>query len=83
MVSPLNCYFNFFKWKGAKKLASNYQEQINDLMAGKIKQISVPPAEFMAFRRVWLDLPQRKEIVGVAQRNGTIIYHFDVSGNLQ
>ncbi|WP_125766844.1 hypothetical protein [Lapidilactobacillus wuchangensis] len=64
-------------------MALNYHQLIDDLINGKINELSVPPADFMAFRDIWQDLPQRTEIVGNAQRNGTIIYHFNVSGNHQ
>ena len=57
----------------------DYKEKLDDLIAGKIDEIVVPGAEFDAFHPVWQELPQRKEIVGNAQRNGTVIYRYTES----
>ncbi|MFD1465997.1 hypothetical protein ACFQ4L_07970 [Lapidilactobacillus mulanensis] len=57
----------------------DYQEKLNELMAGKVAEVTVSAADFDAFHRVWQDLPQRKEIVGNAQRNGTVIYRYTES----
>lgn len=55
----------------------DYAALLNQLRAGEIKEITVTPDEFMTFRAAWADFPGRKEIVGMAQRGGTIVYHYD------
>lgn len=67
----------------SKKMASDYRQQLQDLLNGKIDELTVQANDFMAFRKAWQVLPQRKEISGTAKRNGTIIYRRHVSGNVQ
>lgn len=52
----------------------DYQNALNDLLAGKISELVVEPQDFMAFQQIWTNLEARKEIVGTAQQNGKIIY---------
>ncbi|WP_040534516.1 hypothetical protein [Schleiferilactobacillus shenzhenensis] len=58
----------------------DYQQALEQLVAGKIDEITIKPENFFAFRAVWTDFPQRNEIVGTAERGGTITYRFNVSG---
>lgn len=67
----------------SKKMASDYNQQLQALLAGQIDELTVQAKDFMVFRKAWQELPQRKEISGTAERNGTIIYRHDVSGNVQ
>ena len=53
---------------------TDYLTQIKELATGERKQIEVRQADFYAFRRAWLEFPQRKSIVGEAQRGGDVIY---------
>jgi hypothetical protein len=61
-------------------VATDYVALMDDLRAGKIDEIAITPADFMAFRDAWTNYPERKEIVGTAKRGGNIIYHY-VSAN--
>ncbi|MCL5459095.1 hypothetical protein ACLUXD_11105 [Loigolactobacillus coryniformis subsp. coryniformis] len=56
---------------------TDYLTQIKELATGEREQIEVKQADFYAFRRAWLEFPQRKSIVGEAQRGGDVIYHFE------
>lgn len=53
-----------------------FYEQINALKEGKISEFTVEPKDFMIFREVWKELPDRMAIVGEAGLNGRIIYHY-------
>ncbi|KRN28419.1 hypothetical protein IV38_GL001419 [Lactobacillus selangorensis] len=55
---------------------------MDDLRHGKIDEIKVGHDEFMDFQKVWVNYDQRKEIVGTARRNGTVIYHYAENGNV-
>ncbi|MFC6169175.1 hypothetical protein [Loigolactobacillus jiayinensis] len=56
---------------------TDYLSQIKELAAGEREQIEVKQADFYSFRTAWLQFPQRKSIVGEAQRGGNVIYHFE------
>ncbi|MFD0897810.1 hypothetical protein [Loigolactobacillus binensis] len=56
---------------------TDYLTQIKELAAGKREEIAVAQADFYAFRTAWLQFPQRKSIVGEAQRGGNVVYHFE------
>ncbi|MFC6314155.1 hypothetical protein ACFQHW_01040 [Lapidilactobacillus achengensis] len=64
-------------------MTSDYSQQLQALVNGEISSLTVTEKDFMNFRKAWLEFPQRKEIVGEAKRNGTVIYRFDESGNVQ
>lgn len=57
-------------------MAEDFEKAIDQLVAGTIQQIEVKPKDFLDFRRIWQERAERKEIIGIAQRNGTIIYKF-------
>lgn len=57
-------------------MASDYVQMMDDLRAGKITEIKIEPETFAAFREAWTNYPARKEIVGQAERGGTILYHY-------
>lgn len=54
-----------------------YEEQIEQLIKGEIKEISVPHDNFMAFREAWIKRDDRKYVVGEADLNGDVIYRYD------
>lgn len=54
-----------------------YEQMIQELMDGKIKKIEVKREEVMAFREAWLKIENRKFIVGKAELNGNVTYHYD------
>ncbi|MCD2255202.1 hypothetical protein ACNAN0_10465 [Agrilactobacillus fermenti] len=62
-------------------MSEDYMQAIDKLVHGEIGEITVEPKDFFAFRQVWQDHPQRKEIEGIAQRNGTIKYRFHENGS--
>ncbi|MFK4565934.1 hypothetical protein [Enterococcus sp. UD-01] len=54
----------------------NYEEQLKALKEGTLPELVVDPQNFMAFREVWKNLPDRMSIVGEAGLNGRIIYRY-------
>ncbi|MFV0560810.1 MAG: hypothetical protein ACK5NA_08850 [Enterococcus sp.] len=54
-----------------------YDQQIQDLIDGKIETIEVSRPDVMVFRESWLKLTDRKYVVGVASLNGAVTYHYD------
>ncbi|AUB52496.1 hypothetical protein [Enterococcus mundtii] len=54
-----------------------YEQMIQELMDGKIQKIEVKREEVMAFREAWLKIENRKFIVGKAELNGNVTYHYD------
>ncbi|MBA1434837.1 hypothetical protein [Bombilactobacillus bombi] len=59
----------------------DFTTKLQELIAGKIEQITVNEADFFAFNQAWLACPQHKQIVGTAFHDGKIIYHFSENGN--
>ncbi|MFD1673011.1 hypothetical protein ACFQ5M_12995 [Agrilactobacillus yilanensis] len=57
-------------------MAEDFEHALTQLVAGEIDEIKVEPKDFLKFRRFWQERPERKEIIGIAQRNGQIIYEF-------
>ncbi|BAO06792.1 MULTISPECIES: hypothetical protein [Enterococcus] len=56
-----------------------YEQMIQELMDGKIQKIEVKREEVMAFREAWLKIENRKFVVGKAELNGNVTYHYDPS----
>lgn len=56
-----------------------YEQMIQELMDGKIQNIEVKREEVMAFREAWLKIENRKFVVGKAELNGNVTYHYDPS----
>ncbi|NVY96796.1 hypothetical protein HU830_06460 [Lactobacillus sp. DCY120] len=54
----------------------DYEQEIAALVAGKIDQIEVTKDHFFAFNKVWRQADLRKQIVGEARHDGTVIYRF-------
>ncbi|GAF40437.1 hypothetical protein FC83_GL000771 [Agrilactobacillus composti DSM 18527 = JCM 14202] len=63
-------------------MTADYQQLLDQLAAGEIAEIKIEPKDFFAFRQVWQNHPQRKEIVGIAQRNGNVLYRFHENASL-
>lgn len=59
-----------------KKLARDFKDEIDNLVAGNISEITVEQDEFLAFREAWLKHPEKSSIMGEAGLNGRIIYRF-------
>ncbi|KRL97745.1 hypothetical protein [Liquorilactobacillus satsumensis] len=58
-------------------MEEEYQRSLEDLVAGKLDKLEVTAADFMKFQPVLMNFQQRKRIVGIAQRNGVITYHYE------
>ena len=56
-----------------------YEQMIQELMDGKIQKIEVKREEVMSFREAWLKIENRKFVVGKAELNGNVTYHYDPS----
>ncbi|MGM0108106.1 hypothetical protein [Enterococcus sp. AZ172] len=56
-----------------------YEQMIQELMDGKIQKIEVKREEVMVFREAWLKIENRKFVVGKAELNGNVTYHYDPS----
>ncbi|AZP92706.1 hypothetical protein QJ527_09440 [Enterococcus mundtii] len=54
-----------------------YEQMIQELMDGKIQKIEVKREEVMTFREAWLKIENRKFVVGKAELNGNVTYHYD------
>lgn len=59
----------------------DYEQEILDLIAGKIDQIEVDSEHFFEFNQAWLNCPQHKQIIGSAHRNGRVTYKFSENGS--
>lgn len=61
-------------------MAENYEEILDDLRTGKLKEYDVDMDHFMDFQKVLMNYRYKKSIVGKAKRGGGAVYYFD-SGN--
>ncbi|MGO2084096.1 hypothetical protein [Vagococcus sp.] len=52
----------------------NYQELVEQLVAGEIEEIIVEKENFFSFREVWLVQDEKERIVGEAGLEGRIVY---------
>lgn len=59
----------------------DFSSLLQDLIAGKIQEIEVNEGDFFTFNQAWLACPQHKQIIGTAQRDGKVDYHFVKDGN--
>lgn len=57
------------------KMSENFQQKLDDLINKKIPEFTVTPETFQAFQTVFHDYEYRTQIVGKAERGGTIRYH--------
>lgn len=55
---------------------NNYDEQIEKLVKGEIKEISVSHENFMEFRAAWIKWEDKKFIVEAAH-HGNVVYRYD------
>ncbi|MCO6541817.1 hypothetical protein DS831_08525 [Bombilactobacillus bombi] len=54
----------------------DFVKLLQDLVAGKVKQIEINEDNFFAFNQAWLACPQHKQIIGTAAHDGKVIYRF-------
>ncbi len=66
--------------KGGKTVATDYEQLMEDLRTGKRESLSVDPADFMAFHEAYMGYEYRKRIIGMADLDGHVVYHFDKDG---
>ncbi|WP_382339087.1 hypothetical protein [Levilactobacillus tongjiangensis] len=59
------------------ELDKDYTDLMNQLKDKKIDSFTVTPAEFPAFQRAFMAFETRKRVVGQAEKNGQLIYHYD------
>lgn len=53
----------------------DYQVQLDQLHAGKIKELIIKPEQFMDFQNVFQSYQYRSQIEGDAKHGGEIHYH--------
>lgn len=56
-----------------------FEEKIQQLVDGEIKEIKITRDEMMAFREAWIKREDRKCIVGEAAHLGNVTYRYDPS----
>lgn len=61
-------------------MTKDYQDLLEQLVAGKIAELVIEQKEFMEFQPILMNFNQRKNIVGSAKRGGGIIYHYSRGG---
>ena len=54
-----------------------FEEQLQKLVDGEIKEIKITRDEMMAFREAWIKREDRKYIVGEAAHLGNVTYRHD------
>ncbi|MCA9765076.1 MAG: hypothetical protein KC455_01510 [Carnobacterium sp.] len=59
------------------KMDSNQiTENIEKLISGKTDEIFIKKEDFMAFREVWLNHPEKNSLIGTANHYGEVSYHY-------
>lgn len=53
---------------------TNYENILNQLISGELKEYEVTPENAFNFQAALRNFGKRKEISGAAQRNGGIVY---------
>ncbi|MFB9769713.1 hypothetical protein [Lactiplantibacillus modestisalitolerans] len=53
---------------------------MEDLRTGKRESFTVDPADFMAFQQAYMQYEYRKRIIGMADLEGHVVYHFEKDG---
>ncbi|VDG17494.1 hypothetical protein [Lactiplantibacillus mudanjiangensis] len=61
-------------------MATDYTALMEALRNGEQDSFSVEPSEFMAFHNAYMQYEYRKRIIGVADLDGHVVYHFDKDG---
>ena len=62
-------------------MEENYQQILEDLRTGKIKEYEVDMDHFMDFQTVLMNYQYKKSVIGEAKRGGGAVYHFDDGSN--
>lgn len=56
-----------------------FEEKIEQLRKGEIKEIEVTREDFFMFREVWIKQEDKKYFRGIAGLNGSITYVYDTT----
>lgn len=62
-------------------MKEDYQQILEDLRTGKIKEYEVDMDHFMDFQKVLMNYQYKKSVIGEAKRGGGAVYHFDDGSN--
>lgn len=60
----------------AKMDNSQIEETIEKLVIGEIEKIVVNKEDFMKFREIWLNHPEKNLIIGKANHYGEVSYYY-------
>ena len=55
----------------------DYLKLLNDLKDGVLDELPITAEAFQDFQPVFMDFPERKQLIGEAQRGGTITYRYE------
>ncbi|MGF7437273.1 hypothetical protein [Lentilactobacillus senioris] len=58
-------------------MQKDYAELLRQLASGELATLQITADEFMEFQSAYMNFESRKKIVGEAQANGIIVYHFE------
>ena len=61
-------------------METDYTQLMEDLRTGKREDFSVTPEQFMLFHNAYMNYEYRKRIIGIADLDGRITYHFEQDG---
>lgn len=56
---------------------NTYEQQLDDLKAGKLSSITIEKDDFLSFREVLVVREDFKHIRGTAKQGGIVIYTYD------
>ena len=58
-------------------MAKDFTDLMNQLKDKKIESFEVTPEDFPDFQKAFMSFDTRKRVVGQANKNGQLIYHYD------
>ncbi|MCM8653672.1 MULTISPECIES: hypothetical protein [Lactiplantibacillus] len=61
-------------------MATDYTQLMEALRHGERDSFTVTPDEFMAFHDAYMKYEYRKRVIGMADLDGRIVYHFEKDG---
>ncbi|MFC6179853.1 hypothetical protein [Lactiplantibacillus daowaiensis] len=61
-------------------MATDYTALMEALRTGERETFSVDPKDFMVFHDAYMSYEYRKRIIGMADLDGHVVYHFDKYG---
>lgn len=54
----------------------DYQQLLNELVNGELKELVIERDDFIAFRNIWQNHPEKDKIIGEARLGGSVIYTY-------